>query len=240
MIRVCVLPGWGFSPAVFSRLRSALPRDWQYEEIPLAPLPAEPLIEWGKRLADGISPGTVALGWSLGAQLALAAACRGAPFSAIVALAASPRFCATEDWKAGLAASTVDTFCRDWELAPEKTRKRFLALQALGDAKRSELLAALEPAKLPLDSPGLGDALAALARGDLRAQTGAIKAPTLLIHGEADALMPVAAAQWLATHLPDAKLHVLPKCGHAPHLSQPENVAQFIARFLAQLPKDCA
>ena len=98
MIRVCVLPGWGFSPAVFSLLRTALPRNWRYEAIPLAPLPAESLIEWGKRLVNRIPPGTVALGWSLGAQVALAAAAQGAPFSAIVALSSSPRFCATEGW----------------------------------------------------------------------------------------------------------------------------------------------
>ena len=44
--------------------------------------------------------------------------------------------------------------------------------------------------------------------------------------------MPLAAAQWLAGRLPDARLTVLDHCGHAPMVSQPEVCASIIEESL--------
>jgi pimeloyl-ACP methyl ester carboxylesterase len=67
---------------------------------------------------------------------------------------------------------------------------------------------------------------------DLRGDLGRINQPTLILHGEADALVSVEAARWLAKTLPNAQLTLLPGAGHVPTMTRPEAVAQAMARFL--------
>lgn len=55
-----------------------------------------------------------------------------------------------------------------------------------------------------------------------------ITVPTLLIHGEQDAIIPVAAAEALAARIPDAELVVLPQTGHVPTLTQPNEVVDAV------------
>ncbi len=49
------------------------------------------------------------------------------------------------------------------------------------------------------------------------AEIAAITAPTLVLWGAEDRLIPVAAGQWLARTIPDAELVVYPRIGHLPH-----------------------
>lgn len=63
---------------------------------------------------------------------------------------------------------------------------------------------------------------------DLRPQLPRLAQPTLIIHGDADALVPVADARWLAHALPNARLALLPGAGHVPTLTRPVTVAQEI------------
>ena len=48
--------------------------------------------------------------------------------------------------------------------------------------------------------------------------------PTLLIHGEQDAIVPLDAARALASKIPDAELVTLPDTGHVPTLTRPDLV----------------
>ena len=69
---------------------------------------------------------------------------------------------------------------------------------------------------------------------DLRAELHRVTQPTLILHGEADALVPLEAARWLAQTLPKATLLTLPNTGHVPTLTRPREVAQAIMKFFAQ------
>lgn len=211
--------GWGMQASAFAPLRAALPTEWAI----------------GTPETAASHPGSIWLGWSQGAQRALVAAA-GAPPRALVLIAATPRFAQAPDWPHALAPGTVDDFVQGFARQPTKTLQRFLALQAVGDARRAEVLAALRPALMPADTPGLATALDELVRTDLRTQCAAVRCPVLILHGAADALMPLAAAQWLAAQLPCAQLHALPDCGHAPHVSAPQTVAAAITHFVETLP----
>lgn len=59
----------------------------------------------------------------------------------------------------------------------------------------------------------------------------ALSAPTLVIHGEADAL-PVSVAHELAALLPRATLDVIPGAGHMPFLEAPRRFFDDVERFL--------
>lgn len=59
--------------------------------------------------------------------------------------------------------------------------------------------------------------------------------PVLVLVGEADRLCPRAAAEELATGLPNARFASIPDAGHVAHLEKPDEVHRHIERFLDEL-----
>ena len=59
-----------------------------------------------------------------------------------------------------------------------------------------------------------------------------IKAPTLVLWGEQDALFPREEQERLATKIPDATLKVYPESGHAAHWESPEEVVRDLEAFM--------
>ena len=80
---------------------------------------------------------------------------------------------------------------------------------------------------------GLVSHLTASTYHDTRARLGRIQAPTLVMHGGADQLTPVANARLLADAIPDAELAVLPGCGHGYLLEQPDQSHRRFDAWLA-------
>ena len=80
---------------------------------------------------------------------------------------------------------------------------------------------------------GLASHLAASTYHDTRARLDRIVAPTLVVHGERDALTPVANARLLADAIPDATLAVLPGAGHGYLLEQPDEAHRVFDTWLA-------
>ncbi len=236
-----LLHGWAMSPAVWAELGSlvcstaiitpALPG----HAGPRSPAPAG-LDAWADAIAEQIPDGAALGGWSLGAMLALEIARRHPhKVSRLLLVGATPRFVARPDWPCGLAAGTVTAFAQGFAVSPAATLKRFLALQCLGDARRSTLQTRLAESLSPAAARGdeaVAEGLRLLTSVDLRQCLGRIDMPCCLLHGMGDALMPIEAARWLANALPHARLHELPDCGHAPFLSQPGVCAGLIEDFL--------
>src|SRR3954469_25207943 len=61
-----------------------------------------------------------------------------------------------------------------------------------------------------------------------------IQAPTLVLHGDRDAMSPLANARLLAERIPDAELVVLAGAGHAYALEQPDVARSALMRWLAR------
>jgi pimeloyl-ACP methyl ester carboxylesterase len=64
----------------------------------------------------------------------------------------------------------------------------------------------------------------------------AIKAPTLIIHGEQDSVIPAANSRGLASAIPGAKLIIYDGVGHVPMEQIPERSSQDLKAFLKTLP----
>lgn len=62
-----------------------------------------------------------------------------------------------------------------------------------------------------------------------------IRAPTLIVWGERDRLIPPSDAQLFARALPGAELHVLPGLGHVPHEEDPATTSALVLPFLARV-----
>ena len=76
-------------------------------------------------------------------------------------------------------------------------------------------------------------ALAGCLAIDSTADLGRIKAPTLLLRGDHDAIFPRDAQAALVAGLEDAVLRVYPETGHAIHWERPEQVIDHLHTFMA-------
>jgi 4,5:9,10-diseco-3-hydroxy-5,9,17-trioxoandrosta-1(10),2-diene-4-oate hydrolase len=65
-------------------------------------------------------------------------------------------------------------------------------------------------------------------------QLSKIAAPTLIVWGKQDRILPVAHAYVAAKHLPNSQLHIFDPCGHHPHLERPDEFNYLVLEFLAR------
>jgi len=61
-----------------------------------------------------------------------------------------------------------------------------------------------------------------------------IQAPTLIVHGESDKLIPVAYAEVLAKLIPNARLQRIRNAGHLPMVEQEAQFIDVVQTFLHQ------
>lgn len=105
--------------------------------------------------------------------------------------------------------------------AVRRTRPAFLRI-LLGDALRAGA-----PTLLRAGTQLLGD-------DGLRHELGSIRAPTLLVWGERDPLVPISLAVPYQEALPDARLVVIAGAGHVPMADRPAALAGALHAFLGE------
>ncbi|QKT03296.1 pimeloyl-ACP methyl ester esterase BioH [Ectothiorhodospiraceae bacterium 2226] len=239
-----LLHGWGMHPGFLAPLGATLPeRAVAALALPgHGPRAAEPvqdgagaalLSNWAQDAAAQAPRGADWLGWSLGGMVALAVAA-AAPDAVrrLVLVASNPRFVSADDWPHAVAPAVLEAFAAELAQDHRATLLRFLALQARGArADVRDLRVALDAAPTP--APGALRAGLSILRGaDLRGLLPRVRQPVLLIGGERDTLAPPAALEAVAAALPDARLRLLRGAGHAPFVSNPEQVSAWIREFL--------
>ncbi len=109
--------------------------------------------------------------------------------------------------------------------------KRFIALEVYGSEHASAQLRQLKAMLFQHGEPdvtALEDGLEILETADLRADLPRIACPTLLLMGQRDQLAPAAAGEAMWNLLPDARLHIFLRAGHAPFFSH-------LPAFMAEL-----
>ncbi|MDO8959883.1 MAG: alpha/beta fold hydrolase [Rhodocyclaceae bacterium] len=216
MKNLVLLPGWGFDARVWQPLVSLLEKDFRIHSA-----------------SDDLPAGAIVCGWSLGALTALQWALnQPKKIDRLVLIGATPRFVQAPDWPHGQPPGLLEEFSAAVSADPRAALRRFAALLNQGDGAARRLTRELSALLDTQASPAaLAAGLQALRDTDLRQDVGRIRQPVLLLHGAHDALMPLAAAEWLVEHLPVARLEVLPGVAHAPFLAQPERCADLLARF---------
>jgi pimeloyl-ACP methyl ester carboxylesterase len=85
-------------------------------------------------------------------------------------------------------------------------------------------------------SPGFLAALEALTNYDFRDRLPAVKAPTLLVWGREDNLVPVKDADEFERLIPGARKVILEDTGHVPMLERPQTFNDLLVEFLDEQP----
>jgi len=239
---VVFLHGWGSGAAVWRDMAAHLaPR-----RLPHAPdLPgygAAPAC--APYTLDGIAAAVArsapkrchVVGWSLGGQVALAWA-RSAPqqVARIALIAATPCFARRAGWSHAITAEALAGFSRGLAAERAGTLRRFMSLQAQGDEKARQVARQLRAAHAACDGPApeaLEGGLRILSETDMRDALVSIRQPALVVHGDRDSLVPLAAGEYLSRRLFDARFLVLRGAGHAPFLSKLEETSAALLEFL--------
>jgi pimeloyl-[acyl-carrier protein] methyl ester esterase len=240
--QVVLLHGWGVGGGVFAPLAAAL-ADRARVSIPdlpgygATPPCNEPTLgAFAASVRPRIPPGSVLLGWSLGALVALRIALDCPERVArLVLVSGTPRFSRDATWAHGMEPGLLAAFADGLACDPGGTQRRFLGEQVLGADRGRTTLAALRshlagPAHV--DRASLRAGLDVLATADLRDAVGALACPLLLLHGTRDRLVPAAAGAWLADRIPRSRFEPVEGAGHAPFVSHADAVLAALRGFL--------
>jgi len=169
----------------------------------------------------------VLVGWSLGGMLALELV-RQFPqrIASLALVSTTPCFRRKKDWQPGCDDSTFAGFEAAVASSSARLLNRFFTLMLHADGlSRSDYHALAKRAvdrECPTSPAGLSDGLQLLARLDSRCRVADIFAPTLVLHGEQDAIVSVESGRWLAESISGSQMTLFPDSGHAPFLSQPD------------------
>ena len=220
------LHGWGQSERIWFQQRQFFP-DARFINLPghggAADAPGE---QWFQIIADQLpDEPTVLVGWSLGGMLAMEIANSWPERCAAIALISStPSFRQRDGWEHGCHQKVFSEFEQAVAVQSPKIMNRFFALMLHGDELSRSAYNALAREAINRQSPttaaGISAGLELLSSIDLRAQLHELSMPTLIMHGEQDAIVPFAASRALAKALPNAQLQGFGACGHAPFLTQ--------------------
>lgn len=71
--------------------------------------------------------------------------------------------------------------------------------------------------------------------GDNRRDLPNLPVPTLIIQAQDDVIAPIEVGNYLASHMPQSTLRILPVMGHCPHLSAPQPTIDAIREYLAAI-----
>lgn len=237
-----LLHGWGLHSGIWSTLLPELTRHFCVTCVDLpghgrsaAPPEAFGLDGAAAAVAAVAPRGAAWLGWSLGGQVALAAALAGYDVRRLVLVATTPRFVTAPDWPCGIAATTLAQFAATLVEDHHKTVRDFLTLQVRGDRRAASRLAELRHVAGNHGPPApsaLAAGLAVLADTDLRRRLAEVVQASLVISGERDRLTPVEAGRRLAAALPAGRFLCLPGAAHAPFLTHPGEFVAAVAAFL--------
>ena len=244
-ISLVLLHGWGCNREVWRPLLAQL-RPWA--DVTLIDVPGaapEVASETPPALESALDDillqcpaRAVYLGWSLGGLLAVELAARHPErVSGVVTLCSNPQFIGADDWP-GMQADVFNLFHRIVSAEPANALKRFDLVQVQGSANTRSFTQALREQRRADGSSALVAGLEWLRDIDQRERLPALRMPQLHVHAEADALVPEATTEALATLLQgivNAQVVTLPGVSHIAPLEAPVEIAEHVLAFTAAI-----
>ncbi|MDX8397445.1 MAG: alpha/beta fold hydrolase [Mariprofundaceae bacterium] len=169
----------------------------------------------------------ILIGWSLGGTLAIQLAqlypkrIRG-----LVLVSSTACFRQKQGWSYGCSDEVWQSFKIGIQTQADKTMARFFKLMLHGENIHPRQYKIIQQKAIDKQhsssEQGLQKGLELLGHFDLRQQLQAIHQPTLVLHGDNDAIIPLQAGRFITEQIRHSTQHNFEHCGHAPFLTQHE------------------
>lgn len=243
--------GWGNDSRCWSPLTDVLADDFFILLIDLPGFGLNAHVECDDLdlLYSGIEhvlpPNAHLIGWSLGGMIAMQLAEKFADrFTSVTTIASNGKFVADSQWPHAYDAETFKNFVTGFQKDPENILQRFAFLLAQGDKQRKKLMkgfAAERADDRNRNNSTWLTALRWLGSLDNTQVYRSMSLPQLALFGENDVLVPAEVSAVLVDDKLVERSVVFRGAGHAPHQSQPHNVAREIKHFVSTVenPYQC-
>lgn len=234
-----LIHGWGMDSQIWAQLPRQLSQFADVITLDLPGFAQSPVLasysetdlhQW---MAQLLPECCYLIGLSLGGMLCSGFAARYPQrVAGLMTLSSNIYFVATESNSAALDNQQYLGFLEAYNDDPQNCLKRFAGLQAQGDQQQRQLIRQLRAMPVALDSNSGAQLLKLLGAIDNQLSLSQLHCPTLAILGEADALVPSASADRIASLNSKIEIAIIEGAGHLPHLSQPSIILEQIKRFL--------
>lgn len=192
---------------------------------------ADAIAGWSKELRLGT---IILAGHSMGGYVALALARRHPKLLAGLVLVSTRAGADSETGREGRRKMADEVMKR----GPQATVDAMLP-KLLGAVTRERdpgIVDRVRETMLRQSKEGIVAALQAMAaRPDSTPTLAAIQAPSLVVAGTDDAVIPITEAEFMVSHIKDARYTQIPNAGHLPMMESPEEFNRALASFLRTL-----
>ncbi len=243
-----LLPGWGMEPSVWSLLHEELAARYQLYSVHWRDIRA--ISGFKERVIQLIEEHELEsfslLGWSLGSLVALDIAhSYPTQVTGLIIIGGTSRFTVDQSgqYGDGWSPRILERMKRQLEKDMKNTLSSFyVSMFSPMEVEHGEL----DHFHQLIRKTFRGDEVESLLIGldyllhmDLRDKLEQIRAPLLLLHGEADDLCPVTASHYIFQRMKErAVLKTLPRTGHLPFRTQSQACLRWIVEFMGGLEHD--
>jgi len=236
--QVILVTGWSFGAESLRHLAQALP-DCDTKVLNHGPLAAKgnmaslfPCSTYARGLITILdqSPEPCWLGgWSMGGMIALEAAVQMPRLvKGLILINTTAKFCSDDYYVYGVPPFELQSMARRFKKDHRTALRRFYSAVARPFGP--------DIAYVPEWSETMQNGLVYLEKTDLRKPAKAVDLPALVLHGQDDAVIPVAGGEFLAKLLKNSKSKLFYGVGHDLPLRKPQVVAKEISAFMQAHP----
>ncbi len=232
-----LLHGWGFQRSVFNKIRKTTVYSCPSTTPDLYSI-ASSLSDYRySAMADALTAEcqrkTIAIGWSMGGQIAIELAAKSQNISALVLIASAPKMVNSQDWDNTISE---DAFSELQQIASQDVNqalKKLASLSAHGESNaRKSMLEINSHINNHKNHDILNVWLEEMRVCDLRQTFSNLNIPVLVVLAENDALINVKLKNQLKQLLPSVEIQTIPEAGHAIVISQAKRCAESILGFI--------
>jgi pimeloyl-[acyl-carrier protein] methyl ester esterase len=237
--KVLLVSGWSYGPESLRHLVAAMEDVCDVQQFNHAQLVAKagvaslfPCSNYARGLIamlDQMPEPCWIGGWSMGGMIAMECAAQMPRLvKGLILIDATVKFVADETFAGGIPMMELQSMIRHLKKDHRNTLRRFY-----GNVSKPY---SPEVAFIPEWTEGMQNGLLYLEKTDLRKAASQIAIPTLILHGQDDAVVPFAAGQALNKMIPNSKFISYYGVGHDLPLRRPKVIGPEISAFIQAQP----